>query len=65
MATIKNNIHFSSEGLSVADKTGEKFLVRAGRLYEHEQEQEELFCSSQLGFYICRWKTWVSIYRIP
>ena len=31
------NFHFSPEGLSVAEKTIEKFLARAVRLYEQEQ----------------------------
>lgn len=38
--------HFSPERLSMAEKTIEKFLARAVRLYE--QEQEEPFGSSCL-----------------
>ena len=39
--------HFSPEGLSMAEKTIEKFLARAVRLYE--QEQGEPFGSPRLG----------------
>lgn len=31
--------HFSPEGLSMAEKTIEKFLARAVRFYEQEQEE--------------------------
>jgi hypothetical protein len=48
--------HFSPEGLSVAEKTIEKFLARAVRLYE--QEQGEPFASPQLGLYVRRWMRW-------
>ena len=44
--------HFSPEGLSVAEKTMEKFLARAVRLYE--QEQGEPFGSPLLGSYVRR-----------
>jgi len=57
--------HFSSEGLSVAEKTIKKFLARAVRLYE--QEQEEPFGSPLLGLYVRRWVRWVtagSLHRI-
>jgi hypothetical protein len=39
--------HFSPEGLSVAEKTIEKFLSRAARLYE--QEPGEAFAPSRLN----------------
>jgi hypothetical protein len=42
--------HFTPEGLSVAEKTIEKFLARAVRLYE--QERGEPFGSPQLGLYV-------------
>jgi len=44
--------HFSPEGLSMAEKTIEKFLARAVRLYE--QEREEPFGSPLLGLYVRR-----------
>jgi hypothetical protein len=47
--------HFSPEGLSVAEKTIEKFLGRSVRLYE--QEQREPFGSPLLGLYVRRWVT--------
>ena len=50
--------HFSPERLSVAEKTIEKFLARAVRLYE--QEPGEPFDSSRLGLYVRRWVSWVS-----
>jgi len=40
----------------VAEKTIEKFLVRAVRLYE--QEQREPFASPSLGLYVRRWMRW-------
>jgi RNA-directed DNA polymerase len=49
--------HFSPEGLSVAEKTTEKFLARAVQLYE--QEQGERFGSPSLGLYVRRWERWV------
>jgi hypothetical protein len=50
--------HFSPEGLSVAEKTIEKFLARAVRLYEQEQEEP---CGSPLpGLYVKRWVSWLS-----
>jgi hypothetical protein len=42
--------HFSPEGLSMAEKTIEKFLARAVWLYE--QEQGESFGSPRLGLYV-------------
>jgi hypothetical protein len=48
--------HFSPEGLSVADKTIEKFLTSAVRLYK--QEREEPLGSRQLGLYVKRWVRW-------
>ena len=48
--------HFSPEGLSVAEKTIEKFLARAVRLYE--QEQKEPSASPLLGLYARRWCGW-------
>jgi RNA-directed DNA polymerase len=50
--------HFSPEGLSVAEKTIEKFIARAVRLYE--QEQEEPYGSPMLGSYVRRWARWSS-----
>ena len=47
--------HFSPEGLSVAEKTIEKFLARAVRLYE----QEQAFGFPLLGLYVRRWMSWV------
>ena len=49
--------HFSPEGVSVAEKTIEKFLARAVRLYE--QEQRESFDSPLLGLYVKRWVRWL------
>jgi RNA-directed DNA polymerase len=49
--------HFSPEGLSMAEKTIEKFLARAVRLYE--QEREEPCGSPLLGLYVERWVRWV------
>ena len=49
--------HFSPEGLSVAEKTIEKFFSRTVRLYE--QEQEEPFGFPLLVLYVRRWKRWV------
>ena len=48
--------HFSPEGLSVAEKTVEKLLARAVRLYE--QEQGESLGSPLLGLYVKRWVRW-------
>ncbi len=48
---------FSPEGLSVAEKTIEKFLARAVRLYE--QEPGGSFGSPLLGLYVRRWVSWV------
>jgi len=42
----------------VAEKTIDKFLARAARLYE--REQEEPFGSPLLGLYVKRWLRWVS-----
>ena len=42
----------------MAEKTIEKFLARAVRLYE--QELEEPFGSPQLGLYVRRWVSWVN-----
>ena len=50
--------HFSPEGLSVAEKTIEKFLARAVRLYE--QEQREPFGSPLLGLYVERLKRFIA-----
>jgi hypothetical protein len=41
------------EELAMAEKTIEKFLARAVRLYE--QEREEPFGSPRLGLYVRRW----------
>jgi hypothetical protein len=49
--------HFSPEGLSMAEKTIEKFLARTVRLYE--QKQGEPFGSPLLGLYVRRWVKWV------
>ena len=49
--------HFSPEGLSVDEKTIEKVLARAVRLYE--QEQEEPCGSPMLGSYVRRWPGWL------
>jgi hypothetical protein len=50
--------HFSPEGLLVAEKTIERFIARAVRLYE--QEQGEPCYSPQLGLYVRRWVGWVN-----
>ena len=50
--------HFSPEGLSVAEKTIEKFVARAVRLYE--QEHGESFDSPVLGLYVQRWCIWAT-----
>ncbi len=47
-----------NEGLSMAEKTIEKFLARAVRLYE--QEQGEPLGSPWLGLYVQRWVSWVN-----
>jgi len=49
--------HFSPEGLSGAEKTIEKLIARAVRLYE--QEQGESFGSPLIGLYVRRWMSWV------
>jgi hypothetical protein len=49
--------HFSPAGPSVAEKTIEKFLTRAVRLYE--QERGEPFGSPLPGLYVRRWVSWV------
>jgi hypothetical protein len=48
---------FSPEGLSVAEKTIEKFLAHAVRLYE--QEQGESFGSPLLVLCVKRWVRWL------
>ena len=45
---------FSPEGLSMVEKTIEKFVARADRF--DEQEQEEPFGSPLLGLYVLRWE---------
>ena len=50
--------NFSPKGLSVAEKTIEKFLARPVRLYE--QEQGEPCGSPLLGLYVRRWVSWVN-----
>jgi len=50
--------HFSPEGLSVSEKTIEKFLARGVQLYE--QEREESCGSPLLGLYVRRWVSWVN-----
>ena len=47
---------FSREGLAVAPKTVEKFVVRARRLYERERGKPEGF--PLLGEYVRRWVGW-------
>ena len=42
----------------MTEKTIEKFLARADRLYE--QEQGESFGSPWLGLYVRRWVSWVN-----
>lgn len=49
--------HFSSGGLSVAEKTIVKVPPRVVRLYE--PEREEPFGSLQLGLYVQRWMWWI------
>jgi RNA-directed DNA polymerase len=49
--------HFSPEGLSVAEKTIEKFLARALRLYGQGQGQPS--GSPSLALYVRRWERWV------
>ena len=49
--------HFSPEGVSVAEKTIQKFLARAVRLYE--QEPGEPFGSLRLRLYVLRWMRWL------
>ena len=44
--------HFGPEGLSVADKTMEKFVARAVRLYEREQGEPS---GSPLGICVRSW----------
>ncbi len=50
--------HFGPDGLSVAEKTIERFVARAIRLYE--QEPGEVLASSRFGLYVRRWVRWVS-----
>ena len=45
--------HFGPEGISVAEKTIEKFLTHANRLYE--QKPGEPSGSARLGEYVLRW----------
>ncbi len=47
---------FSPAELSLAEKTIERFVARAVRLYE--QGPEEAFVSAQLGLYVRRWVGW-------
>ncbi len=49
--------HFGPDGLSVAEKTIERSVARAIRLYE--QEPGEAFASARLGLYVRRWVGWV------
>ena len=49
--------HFSQEGLMVAQKTIERFVARATRLYE--QSRETPGGASRLGDYVSRWVGWV------
>ena len=49
--------HFSTDGLSVAEKTIEKFVAHVVRLYE--QEQGEPFGSPLLGLYVKHWVRWI------
>ncbi len=48
--------HFGPAGLSVAQKTIERFVERAIRL--HEQELGEACASARLGLYVRRWVRW-------
>jgi hypothetical protein len=45
--------HFGPAGLAVAQATIERFVERAARLYEQEQEEPDGF--SGLGRYVTRW----------
>ncbi len=49
--------HFGLEGLSVAKETLTKFVERATRLYEQEQERPD--GPSMLGMYVRRWNGWL------
>ncbi len=49
--------HFGPDGLSMAERTIERFVARALRLYE--QEPGEAFASSRFGLYVRRWVRWV------
>ena len=49
--------HFSPDGLAVDEKTIEKFLARAVRLYM--REPREPFGSPLLGLYVERWLRWL------
>ena len=51
--------HFGPAGLSVAEKTIERFVARAIRLYE--QEPGEPRGSARLELYVKRWVRWVSV----
>ena len=50
--------HFNPAGLTVANKTVERFVARAIRLYE--QEPGEACASSRFGLYVRRWVRWAS-----
>ena len=49
--------HFGPDGITVAQKTIERFVARAVRLYE--QGPGEACTSSRLGLYVQRWLRWV------
>ena len=51
--------HFSPVGFSMAEKTIEKFLARADRLYEQEPGETFAFAPSRLAKYVQRWIRWV------
>ncbi len=48
--------HFRPGQLSLAQKTMERFVARAVRLYE--QEPGEAFASTRFGLYLRRWVAW-------
>lgn len=54
---------FSPEGLTVAQRTVERFVARATRLYEQERERPD--GPSALGDYVRRWERWVQAGRLP
>jgi hypothetical protein len=48
--------HFSPDGLTIAKKTLDNFVVRVRQLYEQKLEEH---VSTRLGAYVRRWVRWI------